>query len=98
MGTDLRTWVDDWAVKAACREQQPDDLFVKGAEQNRAKLVCGGCPVRIECLVEALDNRIEWGVWGGLTERERRALIKRAPDASWRTVFESAREVAVDPV
>lgn len=85
-------WVDDWALRAACRDEQPDQLFVRGAEQNKAKLVCGGCPVRTECLAEALDNQIEWGVWGGMTERERRALLRRRPNASWRNVLETARD------
>ena len=45
-----------------------------------------------ECLADALDNRTEFGVWGGMTERERRALLKRRPDVrSWRTLLESAR-------
>lgn len=85
-------WVEDWAPAAACRETQPDQLFVRGAEQNKAKQLCAGCPVRTECLAEALDNQIEWGVWGGMTERERRALLRRRPNASWRTVLETARE------
>ncbi|UMG93940.1 WhiB family transcriptional regulator [Nocardioides sp. TF02-7] len=85
-------WVEDWALRAACRDEQPDELFVRGAEQNKAKLVCSGCPVRTECLAEALDNQIEWGVWGGMTERERRALLRRKPHASWRKVLESARD------
>lgn len=84
-------WVEDWAPRAACRQSAPDMLFVKGAEQNQAKQVCRACPVRTECLAEALDNQIEWGVWGGMTERERRALVKRQPEASWRKVLESAR-------
>jgi len=42
-------------------------------------------------LAEALENQIEWGVWGGMTERERRALLKRSPNASWRKVLENAR-------
>lgn len=84
-------WVDDWTVQAACRNRRPDELFVRGAEQNRAKRVCLGCPVRTECLAEALDNQIEWGVWGGMTERERRALLKSQPSASWRNVLENAR-------
>ena len=45
-----------------------------------------------QCLAEALDNQIEWGVWGGMTERERRALLRRRPTASWRAVLEAARE------
>jgi WhiB family transcriptional regulator, redox-sensing transcriptional regulator len=84
-------WVADWAVHGACRSGDPDTLFVQGAEQNRAKAVCMGCPVRTECLAEALDNQIEWGVWGGMTERERRALLRRRPTASWRAVLEAAR-------
>lgn len=62
-----------------------DTLFVERGDQKRATLVCGDCPVRIECLAEALDNRIEWGVWGGLTERERRSLLRSRTDVgSWR--------------
>ncbi|GGD12874.1 WhiB family transcriptional regulator [Nocardioides daphniae] len=85
-------WVEDWSSKAACKDSSPDQLFVRGAEQNKAKQLCNGCSVRTECLAEALDNQIEWGVWGGMTERERRALLRRRPGASWRTVLESARE------
>ncbi|MDT9594722.1 WhiB family transcriptional regulator [Nocardioides zeae] len=84
-------WVEDWTSKAVCRQTTPDELFVRGAEQNRVKQMCQGCPVRTECLAEALDNQIEWGVWGGMTERERRALLRRRPAASWRTVLETAR-------
>lgn len=89
-------WVDDWAAQAACRNAEPDELFVRGAEQNKAKRVCATCPVRAECLAEALDNRIEWGVWGGMTERERRALLRRRPDESWRRLLEAARRDYAD--
>ena len=86
-------WNEDWASDASCRNAKPDELFVRGAEQNRAKAVCTGCPVRTECLAEALDNEIEWGVWGGMTERERRALLRQRPFVtSWRRLLESARE------
>jgi WhiB family redox-sensing transcriptional regulator len=86
-------WVEDWTVAAACRGMDPDELFVQGAAQNRAKAVCSGCSVRTECLADALDNRVEFGVWGGMTERERRALLRRRPDVtSWRRLLESARE------
>ncbi len=82
----------DWASRGACRSSHPDALFVQGAAQNRAKAVCLGCPVRTECLADALDNRTEFGVWGGMTERERRALLKRRPNVrSWRRVLETAR-------
>lgn len=84
-------WNEDWAAAAVCCKALPDQLFVKGAEQNKVKQMCGTCPVRTECLAEALDNRIEWGVWGGMTERERRALLRRRPRESWRSVLETAR-------
>ena len=92
MGTSL-CGIEDWAPQRCVpQSQQPDELFVRGAEQNKAKQVCAGCPVRTECLAEALDNQIEWGVWGGMTERERRALLRRRPNASWRAVLETARD------
>jgi WhiB family redox-sensing transcriptional regulator len=83
--------ITDWPSLAACRDGDPDALFVQGAEQNVAKRICRGCPVRYECLADALDNRIEFGVWGGMTERERRALLRRHPHVlSWRRAFEAA--------
>lgn len=89
----VKAWVEDWTIAAACRGMDPDELFVQGAAQNRAKTVCAACPVRTECLADALDNRVEFGVWGGMTERERRALLRRRPDVhSWRKVLEGKRE------
>jgi WhiB family redox-sensing transcriptional regulator len=93
MGTVPMPWTEDWTTRAACRKEAPDALFVQGAAQNRAKVVCHGCPVRTECLADALDNRTEFGVWGGLTERERRALLRRRPGVrSWRAVLQRAME------
>jgi WhiB family redox-sensing transcriptional regulator len=87
------TWNEEWASKALCNQARPDELFVRGAAQNRAKQLCAGCPVRTECLAEALDNRIEWGVWGGLTERERRAVLRKRPQVtSWAKLLRTARE------
>ncbi len=78
-----------WAERGACRDADPDSLFVPGAAQHRAKRICRDCPVRLDCLAEALNNRIEFGVWGGLTERERRVVLARRPDVhSWRPVLE----------
>jgi len=86
-------WIEDWSVRAACRTTDPDALFVQGAAQNRAKALCMGCPVRTECLADALDNEVEFGVWGGMTERERRALLRRRPNVtSWRRLLETALE------
>jgi WhiB family redox-sensing transcriptional regulator len=84
--------MQQWAAQGACRGSDPDALFVQGAAQNRAKAVCLGCVVRTECLADALDHRIEFGVWGGMTERERRALLKRRPNVrSWRRLLDTAR-------
>jgi len=48
-------------ARAACKGTDPDELFVQGAAQNRAKLIAAAAPVRHECLADALDNRIESG-------------------------------------
>lgn len=81
-----------WSEHGLCRTAGPDDLFVEGAAQNSAKTLCTGCGVRTECLAYALDQRIEFGVWGGMTERERRALLRRRPTVtSWRRLLQTAR-------
>ncbi|MFI6689483.1 WhiB family transcriptional regulator [Streptomyces sp. NPDC050485] len=83
---------ETWSEHAICRTADPDELFADGAAQNQAKALCTGCPVRTECLAHALDHRIEHGVWGGMTERERRALLRRRPMVtSWRRLLETAR-------
>lgn len=83
----------DWMTRAACKTINPDELFVQGAAQSHAKCICRGCSVKTECLADALDNRIEFGVWGGMTERERRALLRRRPEVtSWRELLERARD------
>jgi WhiB family redox-sensing transcriptional regulator len=83
-------WVDEWAREASCAGQDPEALFVRGKAQNDAKAVCKTCPVLAQCLAEALDSRTEFGVWGGMTERERRALLRKRPDiASWKSALRS---------
>src|SRR5476649_2169689 len=90
--TGRSTWVQDWAQYGACRTAEPDALFVRGAAQQIAKQVCMGCPVIAECLADSLDNQTEFGIWGGMTERERRALLKSRPRiVSWRAIFETDR-------
>lgn len=81
-----------WKQQAVCANSDPDLLFVTGAAQRDAARLCSGCPVKTECLAEALDNQVEYGVWGGMTERQRRALLKRCPEVtSWRELLEHAR-------
>jgi WhiB family redox-sensing transcriptional regulator len=90
--TTRSTWVKDWAQHGVCRKAEPDALFVRGAAQEAAKQVCVRCPVIAECLADALDNQTKFGVWGGMTERQRRALLKRRPQVrSWRALFEADR-------
>lgn len=73
----------EWTMHANCLGSA-DTLFVEGAAQKQARQLCQGCGVRTECLAEALDNKIEWGVWGGMTERERRHLLRTRSDVgSW---------------
>lgn len=74
-----------WAARGACTQLPPDVLFVQGSAQRDVRAVCKECPVIAACLADALDNRVQFGVWGGMTERERRALLRRNPQVdSWR--------------
>lgn len=89
-----------WTAHASCGGRS-EELFVEGASRQRtARELCERCPVWRPCLVDALDNHIIFGVWGGLTERERRGLFRRFPDVTeWGEVvadlpFESLLEVA----
>ena len=82
-----------WVSSARCRSTDPDELFVRGAAQRKAAVICRHCPVIAECAAEALDNRMEFGVWGGMTERERRRLLKRHPEVdSWAEFLAADRE------
>jgi WhiB family transcriptional regulator, redox-sensing transcriptional regulator len=82
-----------WVAKALCRAADPDELFVRGAAQRKAAVICRHCPVMLECGADALDNRVEFGVWGGMTERQRRALLKQHPEvASWAEFFSGQRK------
>lgn len=85
-----------WAARGACAGMDPDEFFVQGTEQNQIKTACGRCPVRTQCLADALDNRIDFGVWGGMTERERRRLLRRHPEvSSWTALLQRAAQEAV---
>ncbi|WP_163755637.1 WhiB family transcriptional regulator [Mycobacterium botniense] len=82
-----------WVSQALCRTADPDELFVRGAAQRKAAVICRHCPVMLECGADALDNRVEFGVWGGMTERQRRALLKQHPEVvSWADFFAAQRK------
>jgi len=82
-----------WVSQGLCRSTDPDQLFVRGAAQRKAAVICRHCPVIAECGADALDNRVEFGVWGGMTERQRRALLKQHPEvSSWSEFFATQRK------
>lgn len=89
---DDHSWVDD----ALCAGEEPDLLFVQGAAQREVRRRCLKCPVRIQCMADALQCEINFGVWGGLTERERRALLRRFSDVEdwYKWLRTSTEEVA----
>lgn len=77
LGIDRAAWMDD----AACRGLDPELFFAEGTGGGKmtakeARAVCQRCVVRAECLEYALDRREKFGMWGGLSERERRRLLK----------------------
>ncbi len=81
-----------WVSQALCRTTDPDELFVRGAAQRKAAVICRHCPVMQECGADALDNKVEFGVWGGMTERQRRALLKQHPEViSWSDFFDKRK-------
>jgi WhiB family redox-sensing transcriptional regulator len=73
-------WQDaGWQDRAICAQTDPDAFFPeKGGSTREAKKVCRGCEVRAECLEYALERDERFGIWGGLSERERRRLRREA--------------------
>ena len=68
-----------WASEAKCLNADPDVFFPeKGGSTREAKRICGECPVRDECLEYALEEDERFGIWGGMSERERRKLKRLA--------------------
>lgn len=85
--TNNKEYTMDWRDKAACLTVDPELFFPVGNtgpaldQIEKAKAVCGGCPVAENCLQYALETNQDSGVWGGLSEDERRALKRRAARA-----------------
>lgn len=68
-----------WQVDALCAQTDPEAFFPeKGGSTRDAKRICETCEVRAQCLEFALEHDERFGIWGGLSERERRKLRKRA--------------------
>jgi len=78
-----RTTNEDWRHRALCREEDPELFFPVGnsgpalLQIAEAKTVCRRCPVVSDCLAWALESGQDAGVWGGMSEDERRALKRR---------------------
>lgn len=89
---------DDWRYQAVCASTDPEVFFPeKGGSTREAKKVCAGCPVREQCLQWAIATGQGFGVWGGMSERERRKYAKeqwlpfgseRLPSAAYYGEFE----------
>jgi WhiB family redox-sensing transcriptional regulator len=76
---DLAVEDEDWQERALCAQTDPEAFFPeKGGSTREAKKICAGCEVRAECLEYALAHDERFGIWGGLSERERRRLRRRA--------------------
>src|ERR1700749_4312715 len=68
-----------WQSDSLCAQPDPEAFFPeKGGSTRDAKKICASCEVRVHCLEYALENDERFGIWGGLSERERRKLRKRA--------------------
>jgi WhiB family redox-sensing transcriptional regulator len=80
----VRSAVDDdnqlaWQSDSLCAQTDPEAFFPeKGGSTRDAKRICASCEVRSQCLEYALANDERFGIWGGLSERERRKLRKHA--------------------
>ena len=69
----------EWQERALCAQTDPEAFFPeKGGSTREAKRVCMSCEVRVQCLDYALENDERFGIWGGLSERERRKVKKHA--------------------
>ncbi|HEX2296062.1 MAG TPA: WhiB family transcriptional regulator [Actinomycetota bacterium] len=80
----------DWRALGACAKTDPDLWFAVGAmEHKQAKRICRECPVQGRCLAYAMDAPVDHGIWGGLTERERRRFRRQAGARDWRALLQA---------
>jgi WhiB family redox-sensing transcriptional regulator len=70
-----------WMAEGNCAHEKPTVFFPSdGVGVEVARRICATCPVKEPCLEYALEQRIDLGVWGGCSERERRRILKRRRD------------------
>jgi WhiB family redox-sensing transcriptional regulator len=76
---DLLGNAPEWQERALCSQTDPEAFFPeKGGSTREAKRICSRCEVKADCLEFALGKDERFGIWGGLSERERRKLKRRA--------------------
>ena len=89
-------WAYNWQIRAACKDEYPELFFPVGKsadsrwQAEQAKTICKTCVVRDDCLKWALEQKEDFGVWGGLTEDERRTIGRRAIRTRNSLVFNQA--------
>jgi len=82
---DLLGNVPEWQARALCAQTDPEAFFPeKGGSTRDAKRICARCEVKENCLNYALDHDERFGIWGGLSERERRKIKRQAREAARR--------------
>jgi WhiB family redox-sensing transcriptional regulator len=80
---DLVGEAQEWQERALCAQTDPEAFFPeKGGSTREAKKICTDCEVKAECLEYALANDERFGIWGGLSERERRRLRRAANEVA----------------
>jgi WhiB family redox-sensing transcriptional regulator len=90
----------DWRHRAACRDEDPELFFPVGntgpalLQIEDAKAVCSGCAVRGQCLQWALDTGQEAGMWGGMSEDDRKSLKRRVARVRQRAAAEAGQVTA----
>jgi WhiB family redox-sensing transcriptional regulator len=73
-----------WAERASCKDMDPALFFPQKPVDVEIWKICKECPVRIECLTFAIENKIDHGVWGGFGERARRRIKRRSRENATR--------------
>lgn len=110
MGEQLPLWHEPWEERAKCRGVETDLFFPPRSRKHykpiaeQAKAICRGldgqppCPVRLECLAAALERDEEFGIFGGLSHRERNALVRKARSfaGDWRHLALTERDLGVN--
>lgn len=82
-GLGISVAEEPWVAKAVCAQTDPDAFYPeKGGSTAAAKAICEGCEVRDACLEYSLAHDERFGIWGGLSERERRRLKRDMRDGA----------------